>query len=107
MIDERFGVNTVTLTKDDVLNYFDVPYHRYVQGACMHRGLIYSTEGFGEKNHPVLRIIDTEKGEQILHHDFFESGQEKEAEFIDFYKDKCLYSDAHGNLFEVTVEGLF
>ena len=36
--------------------------------------------------------------------DFFEAGYEHEAEFIDFYGDRCLYSDAKGNVFELTLD---
>ena len=104
MIDDRFGVNVVTLNEDDIIEYFDTPYHLYVQGACMHEGLIYSTEGFGEKRPPALRIIDPKKREHILHHNFYESGQTLEAEFIDFHKDKCYYGDAHGNIFDIVTE---
>lgn len=106
VFDERFEANVVTLNEEDIVEYFDAPYHLYVQGACMHNGLIYSTEGFGDKRHPALRIIDPKKREQILHHDFYESGQAHEAEFIDFYKDKCYYGDAHGNIFDIVTEDL-
>jgi hypothetical protein len=61
VFDERFEANVVTLNEEDIVEYFDAPYHLYVQGACMHNGLIYSTEGFGDKRHPALRIIDPKK----------------------------------------------
>lgn len=98
--DPTNGIRTVTLTKSDILGYFDAPYHRFIQGACMRGGLIYSTEGFGKDIHPAIRIIDTVSEREIFHTDLFDGGYEHEAEFIDFLGDKCLYGDARGNLFE-------
>ena len=97
----EFGIKKVILRPSDIKEYFDTPYHRYLQGATCHKGKIYSVEGFGEKNHPALRIIATERREQIFFLDFFEEGVCREAEFIDFYGEKCYYSDADGNLFEL------
>lgn len=95
------GVKKVTLTADSVKEYFDVPYHNFVQGAVCREGKIYSVEGFGEKIHPALRIIDTEEKRQILHFDLFNAGYTDEAELIDFYGDRCIYGDHKGNLFEL------
>ena len=95
------GVREVTLTADMIKEYFDTPYHNYVQGAVCREGKIYSVEGFGEKIHPALRIIDTEEKRQILHFDFFDAGYTDEAELIDFYGDRCIYGDHIGNLFEL------
>lgn len=95
------GVKKVTLGIDSVREYFDVPYHNFIQGAVCRGGKIYSVEGFGEKIHPALRIIDTEKKCQLLHFDFFDAGYPEEAELIDFYQDRCIYSDGKGNLFEL------
>ena len=103
-IDRELNVRKVTLAQTDIKEYFDTPYHRYVQGACMRAGLIYSTEGFGKSIHPAIRVIDTAKREQVFFLDFFEAGYEHEAEFIDFYGDRCLYSDAKGNVFELTLD---
>ncbi|MBR7117585.1 MAG: hypothetical protein IKC87_07765 [Clostridia bacterium] len=100
--DESYGVNRVVLTADDIKWYFDTPYHNYIQGATCHEGRVYSVEGFHESIHPAIRVIDLDKREQVLHHDFFLSGQPHEAEFIDFYRGRCIYSDAHGNTFELT-----
>ncbi|MBE6610620.1 MAG: hypothetical protein E7634_08120 [Ruminococcaceae bacterium] len=99
--DERFGVKKVTLKKEDIIEHFDVPYHNFIQGAVMKNGKIYSVEGFHEKIHPAIRVIDTAKKNQELFFDFFDAGFPHEAEFIDFYKDRCLYSDAKGNIFEI------
>lgn len=95
------GVREVTLTADMIKEYFDTPYHNYVQGAVCREGKIYSVEGFGEKIHPALRIIDTEEKRQILHFDFFDAGYTDEAELIDFYGDRCIYGNHIGDLFEL------
>lgn len=95
------GVHEVTLTADMIKEYFDAPYHNYVQGAVCREGKIYSVEGFGEKIHPALRIIDTVEKRQILHFDFFDAGYTDEAELIDFYGDRCIYGDHIGDLFEL------
>ena len=95
------GVREVTLTADMIKEYFDTPYHNYVQGAVCHNGKIYSVEGFGEKIHPAIRIIDTKKKCQILHFDFFEAGCTDEAELIDFYEGKCIYGNHIGEIFEL------
>ena len=97
----EYGVNKVTLAQSDVKEYFDTPYHHYVQGAVCYEGKIYSVEGFGEKIHPAIRIIDTEKKCQILHFDFFEAGCTDEAELIDFYEGKCIYGNHIGEIFEL------
>lgn len=91
----------IVLTEDDVLEYFDTPYHNFLQGACFHKGKIYEVEGFGERIHPAIRVIDVEKKEQIFHFDFYEAGVIHESELIDFYNDKCIYGDNKGNLFEL------
>ena len=102
--DEVYGVNRVVLTPDDIRWQFDTLYHNYIQGATCHGGKVYSVEGFHENIHPAVRVIDTEEGRQLLYNDFFLSGQPKEAEFIDFYRGRCIYSDAEGNIFELIFE---
>ena len=95
------GVSEITLTADMIKEYFDTPYHNYVQGAVCHEGKIYSVEGFGEKIHPAIRIIDTEKKCQTYFFDFFEAGCTDEAELIDFYQGRCIYGNHIGELFEL------
>ena len=95
------GIREVTLTADMINEYFDTPYHNYVQGAVCYNGKIYSVEGFGEKIHPALRIVDTEKKCQIMHFDFFEADCTDEAELIDFYEGKCIYGNHIGEIFEL------
>ena len=99
---DRFGVPRTVLGVADIVDHFDAPYHRYIQGATLRDGKIYSLEGFGSEIHPALRVIDTARREQIAHIDLYECGLTEEAEFIDFHGDRCLYSDVHGSLFELT-----
>lgn len=101
--DEKFGVNKAVLTEKDMIEYFDTPYHNYIQGAVMRSSKIYSVEGFHERIHPAIRVIDTVSKKQELFFDFFEAGMPIEAEFIDFYDSRCLYGDAKGNIFELEV----
>ena len=98
----RFGVPRAVLRPCDVLSFFDAPYHNYIQGACCRGRLIYSLEGFGERIHPMLRVIDTERGEELTHIDLYDMGLEAESELIDFYGERCIYADAHGNVFELS-----
>lgn len=102
--DARFGVPHVRLGAEEIRDAFDVPYHNFIQGACVHRGLIYSVEGFHEKIRPALRVIDPHSREQLFFADLFEEGMTLEPECIDFYGEDCLYSDAHGNIFRIFPE---
>lgn len=104
IMDVRFGVPKCVLGKADIRDSFDCSYHRYIQGAILHAGKIYSTEGFHEDtvNRPAIRIIDL-KQKQETHVDIMDMGFVNEPEFIDFYGDTCLYSDAYGNLYTVEV----
>lgn len=101
-LNERFNVKQVVLGKDDIKEYFIGDYHHYMQGAIMHKGKIYSTEGFenSQKNRPAIRIMDvSSKAEAYF--DLLEMGITNEPEFIDFYNGDCLYSDAPGNLYRI------
>ena len=102
--DKEYKVKVKILEKEDILFFFDTPYHHFLQGAALHNGLIYSTEGFDEKIHPGFRVIDPEKRQQIFYADLFEMGYREEPEWIDFKGDTCYYSDAKGTVFQVTFE---
>ena len=71
------------------------------QGACCHKGKIYSTEGFGvhAKAPSGLRIINLLTHTQEAYIVLTEQGLEVEAEMIDFHGDTCIYGDNRGNLF--------
>ena len=108
-IDDDFGVKRVVLNREDIKYYFDTPHHYYVQGACCHKSLIYSLEGFyTDELPPRIRVIDPEAREQIFALDLRKFTPSIEPEFIDFCGDVCYYSDEYGNLyimeFETTVE---
>ena len=91
----------VVLGKEDILNSFDCPYHRFIQGACVHKGKIFSLEGFTNDtvNLPGIRIIDPVKQEQLCYVRTAEYGMDHEPEMVDFWADMCYCSDCDGNLF--------
>ncbi len=100
--DEELKVKKVVLHSRNIREYFDGTYHRYMQGAILLNGKIYSTEGFrgDEVNRPAVRVVDlaTKKEE---YYDITKLGFIDEPEFIDFYDGKCLYSDISGNLYTI------
>ena len=100
-VKENIREKTV-LQKEDIREYFDSQYCRYIQGATLHKGKIYSTEGFtnSEGNRPAIRVIDL-TAKQETYYDIMGLGFREEAEFISFYNDVCLYSDCSGNLYTV------
>ena len=101
IMDSRYGVPCVILGKEDIRDYFDCPYHRYIQGGCYHDGKIYSVEGSGgdNENPPVLRIIDLDERKQILYFNFEDKDLVHEPEFIDFCDNICYYGDSKGNMY--------
>ena len=98
-IDPRFGVPNAHLKDADIEKYFDAPYHNYVQGGVFHTGKVYEVEGFGKDVRAALRVINTEEEREELYFDFYDVGYGDEPEFIDFFGDRCVYIDAHGNVF--------
>lgn len=101
-MDDSLNVRRVVLRKNDIREYFDCQYHRFIQGAALYGGKIYSTEGFSRDsvNRPAIRIIDLATAEE-KYFDITELGLVNEPELIDFYCGKCFYSDAHGNFYSV------
>lgn len=104
--DPVLGVPRLILKKEDILDQFDTPYHKYMQGGTFHGGLIYSTEGFGEKetSRSAIRIIDPAKKCQVAEFDLCDAGISNEPEWMDFCGEKCLYSNATGNVYEMDFE---
>ncbi len=102
VLSAEYGVPVAFLEKSDILSYFDTPYHLYIQGACCHNGLIYSSEGFDANIPPSLRIIDPAAKCQLEHANLADLGYPTEAEWLDFLGERCYYSDCVGDLFEVT-----
>ena len=100
----RGGQKRVTLNEGDILEHFDCEYHRYVQGACCHDGLIYSLEGFSEGavNPAGLRIIDMEAKKQREYFPLFDYDLKVEPEMIDFAGETCYYSDSHGAFYQLS-----
>lgn len=106
--DARFGVKRAVLQKEDILFSFDCEHHKFIQGACCRKGLIYSLEGFNYDpevdRQPAIRIIDPKQRKQIFHTSLVGYGFDREPEVIDFYGDVCLASDAYGKIYQLEFE---
>lgn len=100
--DSVLNIKKFVMRKEDIRETFDCEYHRYIQGATLHKGKIYSTEGFqgDDINRPAIRAIDLASHNE-KYFDITKLGFWDEPECISFYGDECLYSDASGNVFKV------
>ena len=96
------GVPEAVLGAEDIAEQFDMPFYRFVQGAALFCGRIYSTEGFdhSEANPPAIRVVDL-TARRESYHSLPELDIHEEPEMIDFYRGECYYSDANGNLYTV------
>ena len=97
-----FGVRCAVLTPADIRAQFDGPYCRFIQGAALRDGILYSTEGFDsdEKNRPAIRVVPLD-GSGETYYDLLSLGYTAEPEMIDFYEGIPYYSDAHGRLYTI------
>lgn len=102
-MDGTWQVPVVTLQASDILEQFDCPYHRFLQGACMERGRIYSLEGFTDsaENPPVLRVIGPAEKQQLAYLPFAAHGLSREPEWIAFADGVGYYADNRGNLYRL------
>lgn len=100
------GVRQVTLSSTEILETFDMPYYRFIQGAIAHGGYIYSTEGFSHstENPPAIRVVDPLRGSEV-YGSLPALGIYEEPEMIDFFGEVCYYSDCVGNLYTVSFDG--
>ena len=92
--DEDYDCYVKTLKITDVKDQWTTPLQNYVQGACVHDGLIWSTEGFSATsgtNLARMRIVDPSRKSQIAVFNFYADGDPVEPEFIDFYNGRCYY----------------
>ena len=107
-LDEAYGAKKVVLNKEDIIEYFDTEHHRYMQGACVRDGKMYSLEGFNltydVNRPPALRIIDLKEKKQVFYAMLGDYGYEKEPEVIEFYGDVCLCIDAYGYSYTIDFE---
>ncbi len=100
---EKYNVKKVVLNPEDIREYFDCPYHHYLQGACCNKGKIYSLEGFTDSadNPAAIRIIDTKLKKEICFEKFEDYGITIEPEMIDFQNNQCYYCDHNGNMYKL------
>jgi hypothetical protein len=96
----------VTLSQNDLLDYFDVAYIANVQDSCIHNGMLYMTSGINYGNYDqILRIYAINlSGRSIvseIHLDEI-SLLNTEPEGIDFYKGSLIETDVIGRVNKLT-----
>ena len=100
---ELCGANIVILNPSDIRDQFNCTYSQYLQGACYFDGKIFSVEGFSDAENPArIQVFDLVEKRWHAAMDLFGYGMNIEPEFIAPYKDKLIYSDAHGRTWEMS-----
>ncbi len=103
VLSDEYGVPVVNLAKSDILDCFNGDYSNYIQGACCRGGKIYSTEGFSEPTIPAcIQVFDIRAKRTHARISLFHYSMTIEPEFAAFSGDILYYSDAHGNMWEIT-----
>ena len=84
--DARLGLKRAVFGKLDIKRRFTSEYHRFVQGAALYGGRIYSAEGFSSDkiNRPAIRVVDLDTG-NAEYIDIMDMGYVHEPELIAFY----------------------
>lgn len=98
---DKYGVNVVTLNKEDIQAMFDCDYTDYIQGGCCYDGKLFNIAGGSvtspaAPHPPRLQIVDTEARKQLVHINLAEFGLLAEPEMIDFEGDTLYYMDGEG-----------
>ena len=95
------GIPVVTLQREDIRSRFDGGYSRYLQGAAVLDGFLYSLEGFTDsaENPPAIRIFDTRTGSEAGLADLYGHGYPTEPELISVYRGNLYYSDSKGRAY--------
>lgn len=91
---DTYGCYVCTLNIEDIIDSWTTAHQNYVQGACVYKNLIYSTEGFNGAtgiNVARMRIIDPAKKKEIATFHFYSDDDPVEPEMIDFYNGICYY----------------
>lgn len=101
-MDETLGVPVVMLKPEDILEQFDCPYQQFIQGACCHKGVIYSLEGLAKApQEHALTLFSAKEKRQLSKHFLEPYGLTVEPEMIDFMGDTCYFADNFGNLYTI------
>lgn len=95
--DSSFDCNVVTLSQDDIIEYWDSEYCYSIQGCTFYQNQIFVTEGFdatdARQEMPRIRIFDVNFKKQVAVFDIYEHGLTLEPEVIFWNKGQCYYAN--------------
>ena len=100
-VDGYYGVRKRVISASEIKYSFDLEYHKGIQGACVHDGMIYSVEGgcLGHAKTAALRIVDPKSKAQAAYISLADYGITAEPEGVVFDKDVCYYVAGHGDTY--------
>lgn len=89
-----YGCPVYTLTTADILDSWQTEYLEYIQGGCVHDGLIWSTSGAdGYWGQAKMSVIDPAKKSTVATFNFWNDDNAVEPEFVDFDGGVLYYGD--------------
>lgn len=91
---DTYGCPVCTLTTDDILDSWTTVYADYIQGGCVHNGMIWSISGAdGQWGAARCRVVSPDTKAVVATFNFVTDDNAVEPEFIDFDGDTCYYGD--------------
>lgn len=89
-----YGCPVCTLETSAILDSWVTPYTQYIQGGCVHDGLIYQVAG-ADKSYGTaqMQVISPTKKAVVATFSFYQDDNAVEPELIAFDGDTCYYSD--------------
>ena len=99
---KTLGCNVVTLQLQDVINYFDIPYLKYIQGACYYDGKLVLLNGLSGNSK--LSIVDLNKKKLVTSYVISSLFANNEPEMLTQQEGIFYYSDVKGNFYRFYLE---
>ena len=100
------AIANVTLSTNNIIDYFDLAYIANIQDSCLHNGMIYMTAGINWGDYDqILRIyVINLNGRSIVSEIHLEeiSALNTEPEGIDYYDDSLVITQTIGGVYKLT-----
>lgn len=96
--------HVVYLNDEDILDSYEVGFNApLAQGACIHKGKMYISQGVSPKYFIGVRVVDLKEHKLIKNYDLRESGFMKEPEGCFIYNDQLMIATSGKKIYKIKI----